>query len=141
MRILDVDEIKTVPYTPLSYPFVERLIGTIRREYLDHTLFWNAVDLERKLADFQAYYNHHRTHRSLGGDTPAEIAGGTPKLQTKLKDFRWQNHCRGIFQLPEAACVSIRHAQAISGHLLDSLEPTQPAFKIVTIHRILQSSP
>jgi putative transposase len=45
LRILDVDEIKTVPYTPLSYPFVERLIGTIRREYLDHTLFWNAVDL------------------------------------------------------------------------------------------------
>jgi len=103
LRIPDVDEIKTVPYTPLSHPIVERLIGTIRREYLDHTLFWNAVDLERKLADFQAYYNHHRTHRSLGGDTPAEIAGGTPKLQTKLKDFRWQNHCRGIYQLPEAA--------------------------------------
>ena len=31
-------EIKTVPYVPLSHPFVERLIGTIRREYLDHML-------------------------------------------------------------------------------------------------------
>jgi len=103
LRILDVDEIKTVPYTPLSHPFIERLIGTIRREFLDHTLFWNNVDLERKLADFQAYYNHHRTHNSLGGDTPAEIAGGTPKLQTKLKYFRWQTHCRGIYQLPAAA--------------------------------------
>jgi transposase InsO family protein len=35
LRILDVDEIKTVPYTPLSHPFIERLIGTIRREFLE----------------------------------------------------------------------------------------------------------
>jgi hypothetical protein len=35
LRILDVDEIKTVPYVPLSHPFVERVIGTIRRECLD----------------------------------------------------------------------------------------------------------
>jgi hypothetical protein len=53
LRIPGVDEIKTVPYTPQSHPFIERLIGTIRREFLDHTLFWNEADLERKLADFQ----------------------------------------------------------------------------------------
>src|SRR5216684_4320906 len=35
LRILEVTEIKTVPYVPLSHPFVERLVGTIRREYLD----------------------------------------------------------------------------------------------------------
>src|ERR1700726_3936526 len=40
LRILDVREIKTMPYVPLSHPFVERLIGTIRRECLDRTLFW-----------------------------------------------------------------------------------------------------
>ena len=38
LRVLEIQEIKTVPYVPLSHPFVERLIGTIRREYLDHTL-------------------------------------------------------------------------------------------------------
>ena len=38
LRILDVEEIKTVLYVPLSHPFVERLIGTIRRECLDHPL-------------------------------------------------------------------------------------------------------
>ena len=53
LRILDVEEIKSIPYTPLSHPFVERLIGTIRREYLDHIFFWNAPDLERKLVDFR----------------------------------------------------------------------------------------
>jgi transposase InsO family protein len=103
LRILSVDEIKTVPYTPLSHPFIERLIGTIRREFIDHTLFWNNVDLERKLADFQTYYNHHRTHSSLGGDTPAEVVGVVTKLPIKLNKFRWQTHCRGLYQLPKAA--------------------------------------
>jgi hypothetical protein len=42
LRILDVDETKTVPYVPLSHPFVERLIGAIRRECLDRLLFWTA---------------------------------------------------------------------------------------------------
>ena len=55
LRILDVKEIKTVPYVRLSHPFVERLIGTIRRECLDRTLFWTAADLERKLLDFQCF--------------------------------------------------------------------------------------
>ena len=51
LRILEVTEIKTVPYVPLSHPFVERLIGTIRRELLDRTLFWTVSDLEAKLID------------------------------------------------------------------------------------------
>ncbi len=37
-----------MPYMPLSHSVVERLINTIRREYLDHLLFWNVTDLERK---------------------------------------------------------------------------------------------
>ena len=53
LRILGVKEVKTVPYVPLSHPFVERLVGTVRREYLDQTSFWSARDLERKLDSFQ----------------------------------------------------------------------------------------
>ena len=56
LRILDMREIKTVPYVPLSHPFVERLIGTIRRECLDRTLFWTTPDLEMKLLDFQRFF-------------------------------------------------------------------------------------
>jgi len=52
---------------PLSHPFVERLIGTIRREYLDRILFWTTADLEAKLIDFQHYYNGHRTHAGWEG--------------------------------------------------------------------------
>ena len=76
LRLLEINEIKTVPHVPLSHPFVERLIGTTRREFLDHVLFWNARDLERKLADFQAYYNAARSHASLEGHTPLGVADG-----------------------------------------------------------------
>ena len=57
LRVLDVVEIKTVPFVPLSHPFVERLVGTLRRECLDRTLFWTAADLEEKLRTFQDYLN------------------------------------------------------------------------------------
>jgi len=67
LRILDVREIKTVPYVPLSHPFIERLIGTIRRECLDRLLFWTATDLELKLAAFREFYNNYRTHSALKG--------------------------------------------------------------------------
>jgi putative transposase len=40
VRVLEVTEIKTVAYVPLSHPFLERLIRTVRREYLDRILFW-----------------------------------------------------------------------------------------------------
>jgi transposase InsO family protein len=59
LRILGVTEIKTVPYVPWSHPFVERLIGTIRRECLDRLLFWTATDLEAKLHEYRRYYNAH----------------------------------------------------------------------------------
>ncbi len=103
LRILDVDEIKSVSYTPRSHPFVERLIGTIRREYLDQIFFWNAVDLERKLELFKDYYNHSRTHASLDCNTPAEICGGHQPLHAKLGNYSWISHCNGLFQTPIAA--------------------------------------
>jgi putative transposase len=62
---LEVTEINSAPYVPLSPPFIERLIGTIRRECLDRTLFETAADLEAKLLDFQDFYNKYRTHSGL----------------------------------------------------------------------------
>jgi transposase InsO family protein len=100
LRILDVQEIKTVPYARLSHPFVERLIGTIRRECLDRTLFWTTADLEMKLLDFQRYYNGHRTHAGLGGRTPDPSAD--PGRAT-LTSYRWQVHCHGLYETPIAA--------------------------------------
>src|SRR5260370_17614700 len=60
LRGLEVDEIKAIPCTPLSHAFVERLIGTVRREHLDRTLIWNPSDLEPKLDDCKTDYNQYR---------------------------------------------------------------------------------
>jgi transposase InsO family protein len=102
MRILDIAEVKTVPYVPLSHPFIERLVGTIRREFLDQLPFWNASDLERKLERFKEYYNRERIHASLGGITPDSKTGAPSPKPLSLARFRWKSHCRGLYQLPTA---------------------------------------
>ncbi len=103
LRILEIDEIKTVPHVPMSHPFVERLIGTMRREFLDHVLFWNARDLVRKLVEFQAYYNAARCHASLTGHTPLTLAGGHTVAPADLSYLRWVSHCTDLVQIPVAA--------------------------------------
>ena len=103
LRILEIDELKTVPYTPLSHPFVERLIGSIRRELLDQVFFWNVDDLERKLLRLQRYFNQSRTHASLDGSTPAQRSGSLVTHSATLRDFTWEKHCGGLYELPVAA--------------------------------------
>jgi transposase InsO family protein len=103
LRILEVDEIKAVPCAPRSHAFVERLIGTLRREYLDQILFWNQSDLERKLEDYKTYYNHHRCHTGLAGATPAQRGGAPTHPTANLQSYRWRSHCNGLFQTPIAA--------------------------------------
>jgi putative transposase len=100
LRVLDIEEIKSVPHVPMSHPFVERLIGSIRRELLDHTLFWTATDLENKLRDYQRYYNECRTHSGRDGVTPVET---TDRKVADINKYRWEKHCRGLFELPLAA--------------------------------------
>jgi putative transposase len=103
LQILEIDEIKTVPHVPLSHPFVERLIGTMRREFLDHVLFWNGRDLEQKLADFKVYYNAARCHSSLDGHTPLTFAEKRTAAPADLNHICWASHCRDLVQLPVAA--------------------------------------
>ena len=102
LRILGIEEVKTVPYTPLSHPFVERAIGTIRREFLDHILFWNENDLSKKLNQYLAYYNESRGHLSLKGMTPEQKVRSTVRLMLRITDYNWISHCNGLFSTPIA---------------------------------------
>ena len=102
LRVLEVIEVKTVPGVPLSHPFVERLIGTLRRECLDQTLFWTTADLEAKLREFQHYFNGYRTHAGLGGRLPEPACDG-PTSPLNFASYRWRKHCRGLNQTPVAA--------------------------------------
>jgi putative transposase len=103
LRILEIDEIKSIAGTPRSHAFIERLIGTIRREFLDWTLFWNHGDLERKLDSYKVYYNRHRCHTGLAGITPAQRGGAPAHPIASLHSYRWRKHCNGLFQTPAAA--------------------------------------
>src|SRR5450759_3127158 len=90
LRVLEIEEIKTVPFVPCSHPFIERLIGTIRREYLDHVLFWNRLDLQRKLGQFARYYNHvqwpRRTPRRRSHSVRLFSAASSCREGTALRD-------------------------------------------------------
>jgi transposase InsO family protein len=86
LRALGVEGIKSLPHVPMSHPFVERLIGSIRRELLDRTLSWTATE--------------HRCHSSLDGNIPVESGR---KNVVDIIHYRWEKHCRGLFQLPMVA--------------------------------------
>jgi len=103
LRILDIKEIKSIPHIPTSHPFVERLIGTVRRELLDKTFFWNQYDLQNKLNLFQRYYNDKRCHLSIEAIPPLQKAEEKSSSVISLNHYRWEKHCHGLFQLPKAA--------------------------------------
>ena len=103
LHILNLEEIKTVPFVPKSHPFVERVIGTLRREYLDYLFFWNGTDLERKLLAYREYYNHHRCHTGLSGETPNRYKTENTAPGATLESYGWLSHCHGMFHLPVAA--------------------------------------
>ena len=56
----------------LADPYVERLIGTLRRDCLDHVLIFGARHLRQILTSYCSYYNQSRTHLSLDKDAPLQ---------------------------------------------------------------------
>ena len=64
------DEVRTAPRSPWQNPYVERLIGSIRRECLDHVIVMNERHLRRIVGAYLDYYHRSRTHLSLEMDCP-----------------------------------------------------------------------
>ena len=100
LRVLEIEEIKSLPHVPMSHPFVERLIGSVRRELLDQTFFWTANDVENKLRDYPCYYNKYRCHSGRDGIIPVS---SDVEMVIDIDSYRWEKHCRGLFQLPAVA--------------------------------------
>jgi putative transposase len=80
LQSLGIREVKTAPRSPWQNPYVERLIGTLRRECLDHMVVLNETHLRRLLREYLAYYHSVRTHLSLGKDSPEPRAVDRPDL-------------------------------------------------------------
>jgi putative transposase len=79
IRDMGMEEVLTAPQSPWQHPFAERLVGSIRRECLDHVIVWNERSLRRTLQSYFAYYQRSRTHLALGKDAPEPRAVESPE--------------------------------------------------------------
>ncbi len=70
VKHMDIEEVVTAPRSPWQNPFVERLIGSIRRECLNHVIVLNEAHVQRILASYFAYYHASRAHLSLECNAP-----------------------------------------------------------------------
>ena len=70
VKAMGIREVLSAPRSPWQRAYVERVIGTIRRECLDHVIVFNEASLHRHMKSFMAYYHESRTHLSLAKDTP-----------------------------------------------------------------------
>ena len=70
IRAMGIRDHPTAPRSPWQNGHVERLIGSIRRESLDHLVVFDEVQLRRVLKNYASYYNQIRTHLSLDKDAP-----------------------------------------------------------------------
>ena len=71
IRAMGIRDKPIAPASPWQNGFAERLIGSIRRECLDHLVVLNKAHLRRVLQCYASYYKKMRTHRSLDKDAPA----------------------------------------------------------------------
>ncbi len=70
LRAMGIRDRPTAPASPWQNGYAERLIGSIRRECLNHIIVWGEPHLRRILRSYANYYNNMRTHRSLNKDAP-----------------------------------------------------------------------
>jgi hypothetical protein len=77
---LGIEQVVTAPRSPWQNPYVERLVGSIRRECLDHVIVLGERHLLQILKSYFAYYHRARTHRSLGKDAPEPRAVQPPSM-------------------------------------------------------------
>jgi transposase InsO family protein len=70
-KAMGIQEVLTAPQSPWQNAYVERLMGSIRRECLDHVIVFNESGLRRILREYFKYYERCRTHLSLEKDAPA----------------------------------------------------------------------
>lgn len=89
---IGLSEVLTAPASPWQNAYAERIIGTIRRECLDHTIILSEQHLRRTIKRYSRYYNRARTHLSLNKDSPTERLVHFPDSG----GIRSRSHCGGL---------------------------------------------
>ena len=75
---MNIQAVRTAPRSPWQNAYIERVIGSIRRECLDHVIVANEAGLQRVLRDYLTYYMHSRTHLALDKDPPISRSVAPP---------------------------------------------------------------
>ena len=70
VRAMGIEQVLTAPHSPWQNPYCERVIGTLRRDCLDHVIVLSEQHLRRILRKYLEYYHGSRTHLALGKDAP-----------------------------------------------------------------------
>src|SRR6516225_1599104 len=85
VRDMGICEVLSAPHSPWQRAYAERVIGSIRRECLDHVIVLHESSLRRTLKSYFEYYHRSRTHLSLGKDSPEPRA-----IQSQKWDRLWR---------------------------------------------------
>jgi putative transposase len=93
---MGIHEVRIAPRAPWQNPFVERVIGSLRRECLDHCLILSEAHLRRLLRAYGAYYNTTRPHQSLDNNSPQPRVIEPPP-------------CGGIIAIPQVGGLHHRY--------------------------------
>jgi len=98
---LGIEEVVTAPASPWQNAYVERFIGSLRRELLDHVIILNERHLKRLLSSYLDYYHPWRTHRSLDRDAPdgRPVRSAEPNHVIEFPAVQGLHH----YYLPKAA--------------------------------------
>jgi len=91
---MGIEEVVTAAQSPWQNPYVERLIGSLRRECLNHVIVWNERGLRRILRSYLHYYGRSRTHLALSKDAPEPRAVEQPQdsLMVEIPEVGGHHH-------------------------------------------------
>ena len=96
LRALEIEEVVIAPRSPWQSPYVERVIGTLRRECLDHVVVLGQAHLRRIIRQFLSYYHGTRTHLALDEDAPEFRSAQLPE-------------CGAVIEIPQVGGLHHRY--------------------------------
>src|ERR1019366_8695346 len=89
IQVMGIKEVVTAPRSPWQNAYVERIIGSIRRECLDHIIIFNERHLRDVLSSYCKYHHKSRTHLSLGQDCPQPRPIQSPLQAPLSPSHKW----------------------------------------------------
>src|SRR5262249_52710467 len=78
VTVMQIEQVITAPHSPWQNPYAERLIGSVRRDCLDHVIVLSEAHLRRILKEYFHYYHNFRPHLSLEKNSPVSIEAEPP---------------------------------------------------------------